>query len=55
MSQDELRELFIHLSHGRRDAAEKLADLIYSMQNVQGAPVEPKPEPKKTVKKVVQQ
>ena len=54
MSQDELRELFIHLSHGRRDAAEKLADLIYSLQNVQGSPAEPK-EPKKTVKKAVPQ
>ena len=51
MSQDELRELLLKLSQGRRDAAFELADLIYSLQNVQGSPTEPKPAVKKAVKK----
>lgn len=51
MSQDELRELLLKLSQGRRDAAFELADLIYSLQNVQGSPTESKPVAKKVTKK----
>lgn len=44
MSLDDLKELLVKVSHGRRDAAEELAERLFPLLEMLEKKVEPKPK-----------